>query len=590
MTTATPAEVFAADVKVDGVALDATWTDALREIRVEEALRVPARATVRFADDSYGLTAAGKVKLGSALTVTAYGGTVLFSGDVTGLDVAHDGFDHTELVVTAHDRAYRLARTSAITTYLSATASSIVTKVAQACGLQAKVTATSQVLEYALQVETNLALVDALADRCGYEWWVDASTLVFAPPQADGSPVQLTLGEDLLAFSARASGLHPDSVQVRGWDRDKQAALVGSAAQASGSAMWPSVSLFDPFRSPGSALGGASAVVSTAPAVLAGEEGTLGSAVRDRMVQAAVVARGRSVGNPGLRPRVAAKVTQAGPTSGTYHLTEVEHVYDETGYRTSFVAGERRPTTLVDTLSAPPARTSFGHTGLFAGVVTNINDPQKRGRIKVKLPALGDQVESGWARLATIGGGEKRGLVFLPEVGDEVLVGFEGGDPRQPVVLGGLFGQKSTIPDWDVQAGTVTARRITSRLGHIVELSDGKDPGTQHVLVQLADGNSKIRLGKDRVDVAVPGGVPMKLAAGSSSIEIGQDGSITLTGTTVTVKAQQAFSLTAPKAEIKADAQLALEGGGQATLKSNGMLQVQATGPLQAKGATVMIN
>ena len=69
------------------------------------------------------------------------------------------------------------------------------------------------------------------------------------------------------------------------------------------------------------------------------------------------------------------------------------------------------------------------------------------------------------------------GSVMIPEVGDEVLVGFEHGDPRQPIILGGLFGNKSTIPDWTVKDGKVSSRRFTSRLGHVWELSDGDEPG-----------------------------------------------------------------------------------------------------------------
>src|SRR5690606_13076623 len=109
-------------------------------------------------------------------------------------------------------------------------------------------------------------------------------------------------------------------------------------------------------------------------------------------------------------------------------------------------------------------------------------------------------IESDWARITTIGGGPARGMSFIPEVNDEVLVAFEGGDVRHPVVLGGLFnGKDKALADLVGASGSVDARRITSRLGHVVELGDGGEPATQHVLLGLANGGSppdhKLRLG-----------------------------------------------------------------------------------------------
>ena len=78
-------------------------------------------------------------------------------------------------------------------------------------------------------------------------------------------------------------------------------------------------------------------------------------------------------------------------------------------------------------------------TGVVVGVVTNNQDPDGLGRVKVKFPWLSDADESSWARIAAPMAGKERGLYFLPEVDDEVLVIFEHGDLRFPFVPGALW-------------------------------------------------------------------------------------------------------------------------------------------------------
>ena len=78
------------------------------------------------------------------------------------------------------------------------------------------------------------------------------------------------------------------------------------------------------------------------------------------------------------------------------------------------------------------------NSGLVIGLVSDLDDPEGIGRIQVKYPYREDQM-SGWARLVTPMGGKQRGLFMRPEVGDEVLIGYEQGDPRRPYVLGAVW-------------------------------------------------------------------------------------------------------------------------------------------------------
>ena len=72
----------------------------------------------------------------------------------------------------------------------------------------------------------------------------------------------------------------------------------------------------------------------------------------------------------------------------------------------------------------------------------NSSDPAGLGRVRVKYPALGDDTEGWWARIAAIAAGDERGVLMMPQPGDEVLVGFEHGDPRRPYVLGVVWNAK----------------------------------------------------------------------------------------------------------------------------------------------------
>lgn len=87
-------------------------------------------------------------------------------------------------------------------------------------------------------------------------------------------------------------------------------------------------------------------------------------------------------------------------------------------------------------------------SGLQIGVVTVLeNDPEGEDRIKVRLPMVGSSEEGIWARLATLDAGNERGTFFRPEIGDEVVVGFLGDDPRYPVVLGMCHSSAKPAPE-----------------------------------------------------------------------------------------------------------------------------------------------
>ena len=578
-----------ASVKVNGRALEETWLDAMVALNVQLGYRLPGRCVLRFADPEHKLVANAPA-FDSKVTVDIAGKQV-FAGVVTGVSLERREHATSDVIVVADDGAHALASRGTVTAFSKMTAADIITKLVADAGLRGRIAATTTQFECVLQTDTHLALVDELTAREGLDWWFEGTTLHVAKPEAT-TTVELAR-EQLLAVSVRASGLQRTEVDVTGWSIERKDTVAASLPSAKPAA--PAESTMAARAYAASRPGKGKALVSALGPFTDAEAKVLSQAIAGQVGARSIVVRGTMHVDPRIALGTEVKLIDAGPANGTYPVTQVEHSWSTSGFRTRFTAGERRPTMLVDTLGAhagaPPRRGGLDHGGLVIGVVTNIKDPNKQGRVKLKLPAISTDMETDWARVAMAGAGPDRGVFFLPEVNDEVLVGFEGSDLRRPVVLGGLYNGKDKPKTYDASGTPTTGgRRITSKKGYIVELADGTAPDQQHVLLQLDDVKAKIRLGKDKVEVESPSGKPISLKSGDSSIEIGPDGSITIKGTKVTIEAKTELKLSGANASIAAQAKAELSGQAAVSVKSGGMGEVAATGPLTVKGAMVAIN
>jgi uncharacterized protein involved in type VI secretion and phage assembly len=127
--------------------------------------------------------------------------------------------------------------------------------------------------------------------------------------------------------------------------------------------------------------------------------------------------------------------------------------------------------------------------GVEVGIVTNVQDPQKLGRIKVQLPRLPGGPESDWARVAQPAAGAGRGFYWLPEVGDEVLIAFELGQANRPYVIGALWNGKDK-PMKDAYADDNSTRMIQTKSGHKIVLCDKS--GEEKIVIADKSGNRSI--------------------------------------------------------------------------------------------------
>lgn len=572
-------------ITADGAELAARWLDQLLEVRVRSGLRSTGVATLTFADPAYALAGSRVLAIGTDVLLSAATAQAqeLLRGTVTAVASEVTPRDGAVVVVTVHDASRELTRGAAVETFQDMTLRNIVVRLLQDAGLRGEVTLPGGPVPYALRNDTALGLIDEIATRTGSDWVMAAGAFALWPAATGNAPdagtVVLRVEAELDAFSVRQTGDAPTEVTVRGWDPLAQRVVTGTATSPGSRAG------LTPADAPGKKFTRVDARAATRSATEASDVAQ-GLAARTGRV----TARGRATFSPGLCVGGTVTVGGAGPGNGSYYVREVTHTFDRTGARTAFVAGDRDPVLLSDPWSTAPSASSFRRTGLAVGVVDDIGDPDGLGRVSVSLATASDLAKSTWARVLGLGAGAGRGQVVLPEVGDEVLIGFEDDDVSRPVVLGGLFGSRSTLPGAPVESGKVVTRTLTSRRGHVLEMSDGDAAAAQHVLLALEGGAHRIRLGKDRVDIEAPANVPLAITVGSASITFDGNGAVTIDGTTITLKAKQSVTVQSnADVAVKATAGLTLAGM-TTSLKAQAQGVVESGGIQEVKGAMVKIN
>lgn len=287
------------------------------------------------------------------------------------------------------------------------------------------------------------------------------------------------------------------------------------------------------------------------------------------------------------------KIVGMDKLDGEYWAKAVRHVFDESGkYHNVFVCSpcdiafpSKRPATesmaveeksMTSQTTVPKAtREEVKFIGLHVATVVDNNDPDKLGRIKVKYP-WSEQETTDWVRLAVPYAGKDRGWVALPEIDDEVLIGYEHGDTDHPIALGALYNKDNAPP----QAGgdENELKVFVSRSGNKIEFLD-KD-GSEQILISNKDGKNQIVM-----DVSGP------------SITIKSEGDITVEGTgNLTVQGANISFKSDKKVEIEAGSDLNIKGinvniEASANLKSKAgaMHNVEGT-TVTVKGTPIQLN
>ena len=568
----------------------------IEQIVVDDSRTLPDMFTLRFRDPDHTVLDKAGLKIGTKVRI--FGGRVggaatilLIYGEVTALEAEIDETG-THLVVRGYDVSHRLQRGVHTQTFVDTSEGEIVRRVAQAAGLElGEIEDPPTTQPFVSQAnQTDYDFLRARAREVGFDLAVRGNKLYFQPPvDSSTAPavgtlqtadsLTLTFGANLNSFSPRITAAEQVAeVEVRGWDPDQQQAVTATAKAST-----TSVDVANGDLSPASVatLFGADSkfVVGDRPLRNDSDVQHVANAVAEQIGSAFAEAEGIAVGDPLLRAGAAVSVAGVGhPFEGKYTITASRHVIGAGGYRTYFTVSGRQERSLLGlaSIGETSGDDSAGGApiyGVVIATVTGTDDPQNQGRVKLRFPWLSNDYQSDWARIVAPGAGQDRGIAFVPELDDEVLVAFERGDVRSPFVLGGLWNgmfappQASQLRD----GGTIVERVVQSRLGHRLTLSDvdGKD-GVAMLSKDESYGVS-VKVSEATVELKTPG----------CTVEMKADGSVTVKGQTIKI---QGTSIS-----LQADGQLELKAP-TISISADGALTVSSNGPAAIKGTPLALN
>ncbi|HEY0015347.1 MAG TPA: phage baseplate assembly protein V [Longimicrobium sp.] len=242
------------------------------------------------------------------------------------------------------------------------------------------------------------------------------------------------------------------------------------------------------------------------------------------------------------------------PMVGAFGLVRVTHRFDGQQYGNEFTA---TPWSGYTAARRPPRRTV---EGLVTAEVTDNRDPKRMGRVRLRYRWQDAGKQTHWVRVAAPHAGNGRGQLFAPEVGDEVLVAFEHGDPERPYVLGSLWNGKDVGPHADEHPDV---KRIITRSGNTIQMID--TGGRETIEIFSAKGQCLVQLTNDH--------------DGTPTLTLHSEGDLS-------IEAKGEIRLSCEKLVEKVKGDAAREVGGDATVKVAGALVESAGGSVGIAAGT----
>jgi phage protein D len=559
-----------AKLEIDGQQAPTSLMNDILQITVEESLHLPGMFILVVQNDYFPgqapelkdkpwryhdlLKIGASVKIGFISSTTdspvfkdSNEGTVI-EGEITAIEAFYNEQSQAPVIVRGYDVSHRLYRGRHNRSFQNMTDSDIVKKIADEVGIQIGAIDPSGVVhDYVFQQnQTNMEFLRQRAARIGFEFFVQDGKLNFRNPKGDPqNNLKLKWLKDIHSFRVRlTSAEQVKEVEVRAWDYSQKRPIVSTKNQENVITENRNGKGSDTSNKFKGQPSKPKMIVVDQPLFNPKEADIMAQALCDELGGQFIYADAKAEGNAHIRPgrvlQFEGKIGESdiGPYTGEYYITETRHTFIERIYMTEFSVRGLRGGDILTTLS-PVNHLLPGQT-LLVGIVTDNNDPEGWGRVKVKFPTLTEEHSSNWARVVTIGAGDQRGFDCLPEINDEVLVAFEHGDIHRPYIIGAVWNGKDKPPNRvrdSVKDGKVRLRSFKSRVGHNIQfVEEDKGFSKKGIYIETAGGHKlHINDSDNIVEISTVGGQSFSLDDKTGSINITTPGLLNITAGAITI-------------------------------------------------------
>jgi len=585
--------VMSYTIKVAGTAIDSSI--GVIAIHIYYQINHIATAEITISDgdmasQSFAISDAETFKPGSTISISAgYASdeTTIFEGIIISHGIEITSANSSFLNIVCKDQAIAMTIAKHSQCFLAKTDSNIISSlIANYSSLTSSVGSITDPHPELVQFNsTDWDFMLARAEANGFVVTNQANKVTVDKPSVSGSAaLVVTYGTDLMTFSAKVDARNQlSSVSATAWDPTTQDMVTGtgSAQSISGQGNFTSSDLAQALAISDYTLQTASTLSSD----------SLTNWANGQQVKAMLSkVRGSVTFQGNASATIDSLIELAGVGeryNGSHYIAGIHHSIEKGLWITTAELGmspmwsaENRD------IGAPPASGYLPPVdGLQIGVVTKLDgDPESNYRIQIKIPTLNSESNLIWARLASGYASSEFGNFFIPEVGDEVIVGCVNQDPSNPIILGSLYSSKNKMPV------ELTADNYIKTLVTKSKLKIIFDDENSVVTLKTPNGNSIVMSDKDK-SITLTDQNSNAISMGESGITISSSKDITISAksavkiestTDTTVKATGDAKITGMNVSAQANTGLTLKGNATAELSCSGITTI--------KGALVKIN
>lgn len=581
-------------ISVSGTAIPASYQ--VTSIEIEQMANRIARATLTLSDgdsatQDFPISGSSTFVPGSAISIELgydSANAQVFSGIITGQSLSLGTTSTSTLEVECRDGAVMLTVGRKSSAYSKSTDSDAISQILSNAGLTADVAATTPQLEALVQYDcSDWDFIVSRAEANGMLVLTQNGTVKVFDPMTQSDPsVTVTFGVDLFGFDGALDAIGQlDQVSTNAWDPDSLQLITGTASASVDGPGNLTTKKLAGLMSQGS-FGLRTAGAETSDTLTGWAKAQVAKSTLAKIVATATV-QGRSDLIPGQT------VTLAGlgdRFNGTHLITGIRHRVRDGNWASELRLGhERQWFAQSHDVNTPPAAGLLpGINGLFSGTVLKIDsDPDSGFRIQVEIALFNDSGAGVWARMAHPYATDGAGAFLLPEIGDEVLMGFLNADPRFPVILGSLY-SKNRKPNSALTPDSANSHKaIYTKAGSFLDFNDA-----DKIITLSTPGGNKLVLDDKNGQIQL-------IDQNSNSVQMDSSGITVKSASALTAQAAQAMTL-------KGDSGITAESGGgdvvvtgtnlsltanaQLSAKGSASAEVQGGAQLTLKGGMVMIN